>query len=58
VLFRSIQKLKEEFNVKLQHEIQSRHSEERAVESCLNHYIKYANIASTLNPPKSDLDLL
>jgi len=27
-------------------------------ESCLNHYIRYANVASTLNPPMSDLDLL
>jgi hypothetical protein len=27
-------------------------------ESCLNHYISYANMASTLNPPMSDLDLL
>jgi len=27
-------------------------------ESCLDHYIRYANMASTLNPPMSDLDLL
>ena len=27
-------------------------------ESCLDHYIRYANIASTLNSPMSDLDLL
>jgi hypothetical protein len=26
--------------------------------SCLDHYIRYANMASTLNPPMSDLDLL
>ena len=27
-------------------------------ESCLDHYIRHANIASTVNPPMSDLDLL
>jgi hypothetical protein len=27
-------------------------------ESCLDHYIRYANMTSTLNPPMSDLDLL
>jgi len=27
-------------------------------ESCLDHYIRYANMASTLNPPMSHLDLL
>ena len=27
-------------------------------ESCLDHYIIYANMVSTLNPPMSDLDLL
>jgi hypothetical protein len=27
-------------------------------ESCLDHYIRYANMESTLNPPMSDLDLL
>jgi hypothetical protein len=27
-------------------------------ESCLDHYIRHANMASTLNPPMSDLDLL
>ena len=27
-------------------------------ESCLHHYIRYANMASTLNPPMSDLDQL
>jgi len=27
-------------------------------ESCLDHYSRYANMASTLNPPMSDLDLL
>ena len=27
-------------------------------ESCLDHYIRYANMASTLSPPMSDLDLL
>ena len=27
-------------------------------ESCLDHCIRYANMASTLNPPMSDLDLL
>jgi hypothetical protein len=32
--------------------------EPRSGESCLDHYIRYANMASTLNPPMSDLDLL
>ena len=27
-------------------------------EPCLNHYIRYANMASTLKPPMSDMDLL